>query len=51
MLSSCTRDLAGATDGNNAFLLVESFPETLGHAVVLHFLENLNVYTKTHTKA
>ncbi len=42
MLSSFTRDLAGAPDGYDAFFLVESFPETLGHAVILHILVNLN---------
>lgn len=50
MLSSFTRDLAGAPDGYDAFFLVESFPETLGQAVVLQILENLNVHTETHTK-
>lgn len=42
MLSSFTRDLAGATDGHDALFLVEGLPEALGHAVVLHVLENLN---------
>lgn len=51
MLSSFTGDLAGAPDGHDAFFLVEGFPETLGHAVILQVLENLNVHTKTHTEA
>lgn len=48
MLGSFTRDLAGAPDSYDAFFLVESFLETLGHLVVLQFLENLNVQRKTH---
>lgn len=47
MLSSCTWELAGAPDGYNAFFLVESFPETLGYAVVLEFLKELNIYANT----
>lgn len=47
MMSSFTGALAGAPDGDDAFFLVESFPETLGHAAVLQILENL--HTKTHT--
>ena len=45
MLSSFTGDLAGAPDGQDAFFLVESFLETLGHLVTLQVLENLNVHT------
>lgn len=48
MLSSFTRDLAGAPDGYDALLLVQSLPETLGHAVVLQVHKNLNMYTQTH---
>lgn len=49
MLSSFTRDLTGAPDSYDAFFLIESFLETLGQAVTLQFLVNLNVHTKTHT--
>lgn len=49
MLRSFTGDLAGAPDGHDAFFLVEGFPETLGHAVILQVLENLNVHTEKHT--
>lgn len=42
MLSSFTRDLTRAPDGYDAFFLVESFLETLSHAVVLQVLEDLN---------
>lgn len=45
MLSSFARDRARSTDGQDAFFLVQGFPEFLSHAVALHFLENLNVYT------
>lgn len=47
MLSSFTRDLTGAPDGYDAFFLVESFPKTLGHAVIFHVLENLNGRTQS----
>lgn len=42
MLGSFAGDLTRAPDGYNAFFLVESFPETLGHAVILHLFEDLH---------
>lgn len=45
VLGSFTGDLTGSPDGYDSFLLVESFPETLGNVVVPQVHENL--YTNT----